>query len=56
MKNYNMILSEKLQKRSALSSEKIAKYEYLAGVEILPSDQSRKIEQATFTYFLLEKA
>ena len=31
---------------SALSSGKIYKYEYLAGEEILPSDQSIIIEQA----------
>ena len=33
---------------SALSSGKIDKYEYLTGEEILPSDQSRIIEQAKF--------
>ena len=33
-------------KRSALSSGYIDKYEYLTGEEILPSDQSRLIEQA----------
>ena len=31
---------------SALSSGKIYKYEHLIGEEILPSGQSRKIEQA----------
>ena len=41
---------------SALSSGKIDKYEYLTGQEILPSDQSRIIEQAKFTYFPLGKA
>ena len=54
------IKDEKLQydinreaaKISALSSGKIDKYEYLTG-EILPSDQSRIIEQAKFTYSLL---
>ena len=40
----------------ALSSEKIGKYEYLTGEEILPSDQWRVIEEATFTYFPLGKA
>ena len=34
----------------ALSSGKIDKYEYLICEEILPSNQSRIIEQATFTY------
>ena len=43
-------------KTSALSSGKIDKYEYLPGEEILPSDQSRIIEQAKFTYSNLEKA
>ena len=33
-----------------LSSGKINKYEYLTGEEILPSDQSRMIEPAKFTY------
>ena len=40
----------------ALSSGKIHKYEYLASEEILPSDQSRIIEQANFTYFPFSKA
>ena len=43
-------------KISALSSSKIDKYDYLTGEEILPSDQRRVIEQATFTYFPLGKA
>ena len=58
------IKDEKLQydinreatKISALSSDKIDKYEYLTGEEILPSDQSRIIEQAKFTYSPLTKA
>ena len=41
---------------SALSIKKINKYEYLTYGEILPSDQSRIIEQAKFTYFPLGKA
>ena len=57
------IKDEKLQydinreaaKISALSSGKINKYEHLTGEEILPSDQSRIIEQANFTYSLLGK-
>ena len=32
------------------------KYEYLTGEEILPSNQSRIIEQVKFTYSLLGKA
>ena len=43
-------------KASALSSSKIDTYEYLTGGEMLPSDQSRIIEQATFTYYPLGKA
>ena len=58
------IKDEKLQydinreatKISALSSGKIDKYEYLTGEEISPSDQSRTIEQAKFTYSPLGKA
>ena len=38
-----------------LSSGKIYKYEFLAGEEILPSDQSRIIQQAKFTYSPLVK-
>ena len=34
---------------SSLSSGKIDIYEYLTGEEILPSNQSRTIEQAKFT-------
>ena len=58
------IRDEKLQddinreatKISVLLSEKIDKYEYLTGEEILPSDQSRITKQAKFTYFPLGKA
>ena len=37
-------INREAAKISTLSSEKINKYEYLAGEEILPSDQSRIIE------------
>ena len=58
------IKDEKLQddvnreavKISLLSSGKINKYEYLTGEEILPFDQSRRIEQAKFTYSPLGRA
>ena len=58
------ITDEKLQydinreaaKISALSSCKICKYEYLAGEEMLPSNQQQIIEQAKFTYSPLGKA
>ena len=40
----------------ALPSGKIDKYEFLIVREILPSDQSRIIEQAKFAYSPLAKA
>ena len=42
-------------KISTLSSGKIDKCEYLTNEEILPSDQSRIIEQTKWTYSLLVK-
>ena len=50
------VIKREAAKISALSSGKIDKYEYLTGEEILPSDQSRIIEQAKFTYSPLNKA
>ena len=58
------IKDEKLQydihreaaKVSALLLGKIDKYEYLTDEEILPSDKSRIIKQAKFTYSILDKA
>ena len=41
---------------SALSSDKIDKYKYLAGEDVLPSKQQQIIEQARFTYSPLGKA
>ena len=49
-------INREAAKISTLSSGKIDKYEYLKGEEILPSDQSRIIEQAKFTYSPLVKA
>ena len=54
----DQIRDEKLQydinreaaKISVLSSDKIHKYEYLTGEDILPSNQQQIIEQARFTY------
>ena len=43
-------INREAAKISALLSGKIDKYEYLTGEEILPSDQSRILEQAKFTY------
>ena len=40
----------------ALPFRKIDKYEYLTWKEILPSDQSRMIEQANLTYSPLGKS
>ena len=60
----DQIKDEKLQydinreavKISALSSDKIDKYEYLTSKEILPSNQQQILEQAKFTYSPLGKA
>ena len=49
-------INKEAAKISALSSGKIDKYEVLTGEEILPSDESRIIEQAKFTYSSLLKA
>ena len=59
----DQIRDEKLQydinreaaKISALSSGKIHKYEYIAGEDILPSNQQQIFEQAKFTYSSLGK-
>ena len=48
-------INREAAKMSALSSGKIDEYEYLIGEEILLSDQSRIIEQTTFTYSPLGK-
>ena len=58
------IRDEKLQyninreavKISVLSWDKIHKYEYLTGEDILPSNKQQIIEQAKFTYSPLGKA
>ena len=57
MTTEDQIKDEKLQyeinreaaKISALSSGKLDMYEYVAGEEILPSNQQQMIEQAKFT-------
>ena len=48
--------SREAAKISALSSDKIDKYEYLTGEEILPPNQQQITEQAKFTYSPLAKA
>ena len=49
-------INKEAAKKSALSSGKIDKYEYLTGEEILRSSQQEIIEQAKFTYSTLGKA
>ena len=49
-------INRKAAKISALSSDKIQKYEYLTGEDILPSNQQQIIEQAKFTYSPFGKA
>ena len=49
-------IKRKAPKISALSLDKIDKYEYLTVEEILPSNQQQIIEQAKFTYSSFGKA
>ena len=49
-------INREASKISALSSDKIHKYGYLTGEDILPSNQHQIIEQTKFTYSLLGKA
>ena len=49
-------INREAAKISTLSSGKIDKFEYLTIEEIRPSDQSRIIEQAKFTFSPLGKA
>ena len=57
MKINDQVIDEKLQyginrkaaKISALSSDKIVKYEYLTGEDLLSSNQQQIVEQAKFT-------
>ena len=48
-------INKEATKISTLSPDKIDEYGYLTSEEILPSDQSRIIEQPTFTYSPLGK-
>ena len=43
-------------KKSALSSRKIYKYEYLAGEQIVPFNQRQLMEQANFCIFCFSKS
>ena len=45
-------INRKAAKISAISSAKIEQSEYLRGEEILPSDQSRTIEQVNIKFIL----
>ena len=57
MRSYNMTLTEKQQKYQHYHLEKkIDRYEYLAGEEILLSNQRQIIEPAKITYSPLGKA
>ena len=49
-------INREAAKISALSSDKIDKYEFLTGEIISLFDQSRMIKQAKFTYSSSEKA
>ena len=49
-------INRETAKLLTLSSGKTDKYEFLTGNEVLPSDQSRIIELANFTYSPLGKA
>ena len=57
MKNYNMILTEKLQEYQPYHQAKLqsAKYQYLTCEEILPFNQKQIVEEAKFIYFPLRK-
>ena len=55
-KNLQYDINRQTAKESALSSDKIYKYEYITGEEALTSDQSRIKEKAKFNYFPLGKA
>ena len=54
--NLKYDINKKDVKKSALSSDRIDKYKYITGEEMLLSDQNRIIEQTKFTYFPLGKA
>ena len=49
-------INREAAKMSALSPNKLGKYEYLTAEEKLPTNQQQIIEKAKFTYSLLGKA
>ena len=53
-RNLQYKANREAQKTSALSSGTIDEHEYLADGEILPSDQSRMVEEAKFIYSPLQ--
>ena len=56
MKNYDMILIEKLQKYQPYHQVILTSMSIFFGEEILLSNQKQIIEQAKFTYYPLGKA
>ena len=54
--NFQYGINREAAKIAGLWSGKTDEYEFFAGEEIIPSDQRRMIEQATFTYPALGKA
>ena len=49
-------INKKAAGKTALSSGKIDKYDYLTGKEVLPSNQQEMLEQAKFSYSTLWKS
>ena len=56
IKDEKIKINREARKISALSSDKIGKYEYFTSWETLPPNQKQIVEQAKFTYFSLGKA
>ena len=56
MKNYNIILIERLQKYQLYHQGKLVSMNILRGQEIFSSNQQQIIEQAKFTYSPLGKS
>ena len=54
-KKLQNVINTEAAKVSTLSSDKIDKYEYFTGGEILPSNQKQIIKQVKFTYSALGK-
>ena len=54
--NFQYGINREVAKIAGLWSGKVDEYEFFTGEEIIPSDQRRMIEQATFTYPALGKA